>query len=243
MAKKILFCSDKGGVGVTSFCMGVGVALAQTGERVLLVDGDNISANLHTVLACDDLCVYTAADYQKGACRAKQIVLEHPKHGNLHLFSTLNCFDTQTIARAVREVEALFDFILCDDVCPELCDEATVVTLPYASALKSADATLSRVKDGKFSAVGLAVNAMNGGLVFDGELLTPQEIAALLDVKLRAVIPEDLCLPLGKMKRGTMNAYALAAQNYAGKSDKVFNATQAFAGLNGYMRRKLRSAV
>ena len=40
MAKKIYMTSLKGGTGVTTCCVGLGLALAGIGERTLVVDGD-----------------------------------------------------------------------------------------------------------------------------------------------------------------------------------------------------------
>ena len=40
MAKKIYMTNLKGGAGVTTCCVGLGIALANAGERTLIVDGD-----------------------------------------------------------------------------------------------------------------------------------------------------------------------------------------------------------
>ncbi len=243
MAKKILFFSFKGGVGVTTFCAGLGAALASRGERVLLADGDFRCGAALTVCGCDGMQVYTAADAERGACRAKQTLLQHPKERNLFILPMLGSKDGASAASLIGEVEQLFDYVLCDRTAAEICDDAAVITEPYAPSVKSADAALAYLKDGGFSSVGLVVNKMNGGLVFDGESLTPQEIASLLRAKLRAAIPEDLSLPLGKHKKSTAAAFAAAADNFAGKTDKIYSVIKPYYGVNGFLKRKMRSGL
>lgn len=76
MATKIYLTSFKGGTGVTSFCIGLGLALAELGERTLIVDGDTLSGGAILAGGLSNMQVYTLADYEKGACRAKQTLID-----------------------------------------------------------------------------------------------------------------------------------------------------------------------
>ncbi len=243
MAKKLLFFSFKGGVGVSTFCVRLGLALANMGERVLYVDGDSQSASGLSICGCDGLQVYTLADYEKCACRAKQVYVQHPTDRNFYVMPSLGCRDRNCAAKAISEVESLYDYVLCDSIAGDICDDAAVVTEPYTVSLRSADSALSYLKDKKFTSAALVVNKMNGGLVFDGEILTPQEISAYLHAKLRAVIPEDLSLCLGKIRKDTLKAFAYAAENFSGKSDKIHNVIKPYYGVNGYFKRKMRAQL
>ncbi len=243
MAKKILFISFKGGVGVTTFCYGLAAALAERGERTLIVDGDDRCGALLTISGCDGLQVYTLADVEKSACRSKQAILQHPRDRNVYIMPSLGCMDRSTADRAVNDVEQLFDFVLCDNIAGSVCPEAAVICEPYAPSIKSADYALNYLKDKNLSEVGLVVNKMNGGLVFDGDVMTPQEIASLLHVRLRAAIPEDLSLPLGKIKKPTREAFAAAADNFSGKNAAISNLIKPYYGVNGYFKRKMRNGL
>ena len=114
MAKKIYMTNLKGGTGVTTCCVGLGFALAEAGERTLIIDGDRDGACAMQIGGCANMQVYTLADYEKGACRAKQTLTSHPKAVNLSFISSLGLQDLSAAERAVEELDGLFDYILLD---------------------------------------------------------------------------------------------------------------------------------
>ena len=61
MAEKILLTSFKGGTGVTTYAVGLGLALASLGERTLIVDGDTRCGCAEITGDCRDRVVYTIA--------------------------------------------------------------------------------------------------------------------------------------------------------------------------------------
>lgn len=243
MAKKIYMTNFKGGVGVTTCCTGLGIALAEAGERTLIVDGDRISASGIQIGGCGNMQTYTLADYEKGACRAKQTIISHPKIFNLSYISSLGLEKTESAENAVEELDGLFDYILLDKICMKRCDEAIIVTEPYAPSVKSADCCKARLSDGGIKNIGLFVNKLNGGLILNGEVMTAQEISALLRLTLKAVIPEDLSLPLGKWKKSTMKVFKVAAEMIMGRKELILNVMRDYFGLNGYIKRKVRERL
>lgn len=243
MAQKIFMNAIKGGVGVSSCAVGLARALAAWGERVLLFDGDAKTASALGLAGVAGLNVYTLADAMNGACRVKQAIIQHPKLSNFYLLQTLGCNDEKFRERAVKDVEGLFDYIICDKAAKCACDRALVVTDPYPASVKGADICLNELKDSGIKNVGLIVNKVNGGLVFDGEIMTPQEIATLLRTPLIAVIPEDLTMPLGKIKKTTERAFKMATAALQGKSQKIPNVINNYIGLGGIIKRKMRSII
>jgi septum formation inhibitor-activating ATPase MinD len=243
MATKIFISSLKGGAGVTTCAVEISKALSNSGQRTLLFDGDSICASALAVAGLWGQHVYTLADAFKGGCRVKQAILQHPRYPHFYILPSLGCGDKQYAVSALKEIEGLFDYILCDKIALHGCDRAIVVTDPYAPSLKCADKQLAILKDGGFKDVGLIVNKINGGLVFDGEIMTPQEIASILHTPLTAVIPEDLTLPLDKCKKSTANAFKIAAENIAKKVQKGLNVTSAYVGLSGFVKRTMRNKI
>ncbi|MDE6585543.1 MAG: AAA family ATPase, partial [Clostridia bacterium] len=169
MAKKLLLTSLKGGTGVTTVAVGLGLALASAGERTLIVDGDTVTGCAEIAGECRDNVVYTLADYEKGACRAKQTLVAHPKCGNLLFMPSVNLTDSSIFSRAVGDVDGLFDYILCDKAAQDLCDGALIVTEPFTPSIKSADVCRSRLTDGGLNEIGLIVNRLSAAGILNGE--------------------------------------------------------------------------
>ena len=243
MARKIYMTNYKGGAGVSTCCTGLGIALASAGERTLVVDGDYLSGCGIQIGGCGNLQTYTLADFEKGACRAKQTIISHPKVLNLSYVSSLGLENPECAERAVEELDGLFDYILLDKISLKKCDEAIIVTEPFVPSLKAADRCKTRLSDSGIKNIGLFVNKLNGGHILNGDVMTAQEIAALLHLPLKAVIPEDLALPLGKWKKSTMKVFKIAAEMIMGRRELVLNVLKDYFGLNGYIKRKVREKL
>ena len=243
MATKIYVTSFKGGTGVTTFCVGLGLALAELGERTLIVDGDFKSGNALLTGGLKNMQVYTLADYEKGACRAKQTLLSHPQSANLCFMPSIGMKDLQTACRATAEVDGLFDYILLDKAAKEICNRAIIVTEPFLPSVKSADCCRSELADSGVKDIGLVINKVCGGQIISGEIMTAEEIAAVLHMPLTAVIPEDLLISVGRCKKNTARAFKIAAAAISGRKDGLCNALSGYGGLNGYFKRKMREKV
>lgn len=243
MARKILLTSFKGGTGVTTCCLGLGLAFAEAGERSLIVDGDRYSGNAMTMAGCGNMQVYTLEDYSNGACRAKQTLVRHPSAPNLNIMSALNLKDASAAERAVNDLDELFDYILCDRIAASVCEEALIVTEPFLPSIKSADCCRSALADGGIEKLSLIINKLNGGQILNGDTMTAQEIAAILHLELKAVIPEDLTLSSGKCKTATKRAFSLAADCIAGRRGDVCDVLKGYTNPAGYFKRKMREMI
>ena len=243
MADKIYIAAAKGGAGATTATAGLGFALADAGERTLILDGDGLCASLLAVCKCERLHLFTVADYAKGMCRAKQAIVQHPKYKNLYIMPTLGYTNGGAIERAIGEVDGLFDYILCDGAGRRACDRAVIVTEPYALSVRGADAVAGRLKDDGMCVSGIIVNKVNGGLVVSKQTGSAEEIAGVLKEELIAIIPEDLMLPLGVWRRPLIKYFRTAAQRIVGKEVRLLRPEDDYMGAGGYLRRKLRERI
>lgn len=243
MAEKIYFGSLKGGTGVTTVCVGLGLALADMGERTLIVDGDVFTACAMTVAGLGDYQVYTLADYEKSACRAKQTAFTHPKAQNLSIMPSLGLKDLSVIKKAVGEVEGLYDYVLLDKTAADFCDKAVVVTEPYLPSVKAADVFSARLSDGGVKDVWAIVNKVNGGQVTAGEVLSAQQTAKIIHTKLLAQIPEDNTISIGRWRQTTVAAFKTAAGAISGKNSDMYDVLKGYSGFNGFIKRKLREKI
>lgn len=243
MSDVIYISSARGGAGATTCAVMLGLALSAEGERTLVIDGDSICANGLEICKLQGMNVYTLADVEEGACRVKQAILQHPSSPNLYILPTLGCKSHEIAATAVKECEPLFDRIICDGTAQSACKRAVLVSDPYSSSINSAKRRGAQLKDGGFNDVSLIANKVNGGLVFDGSILTPQEFASMVRLPLLGVIPEDLNLPLNKVLPSTKKAFSMTAAAVMGKSNKTFGVVKPYLGVTGALKRRLRSRV
>jgi hypothetical protein len=151
--------------------------------------------------------------------------------------------DEKFCEQAIAEVEGLFDYIICDKIALKICDRAIVVCDPYQLSLRCCDRELAKLADSGVKNIQLLLNKVNGGLVFDGEIMTPQEIATILHTPLLGIVPEDLTLPLGKCRDETRRAFKIVAENLSGKSQKTLSVIKPYLGMGGLIKRKLRNRI
>lgn len=243
MAEKIYFTSLKGGTGVTTVCVGLGLALAEAGEKTLILDGDRASAGAMIVAGMGNMQTYTLADYERAACRAKQAAIAHPKADRLHIMPALGLKDKTYAAKAVEELESLYDYILLDRAAGAVCDRAVIVSEPFLPSVKSADCCKSSLADGGIKKISLILNKVNGGQVLCGEIYSPEQVGNILRLDICGVIPEDNTLPVGKWKRRTVEAFKCVAAGICGKNVGTYDVLRGYTGLNGAIKRKLRARI
>jgi septum site-determining protein MinD len=235
--------SLKGGAGVTFCTVNLGIAFAEMGKKVLILDGDRECASSLVAADCANRQVYTLGDYQRGSCRAKQTIVCHKNYVNLSLMSSVGLSDESYAERAIDEVEGLYDVVISDKLAPKKFDTAIVVTEPFVLSIKCADKTRANLQDSGYKSIFLIVNKLCGGQIVEGKIITAEEIASILRLSLLGVIPEDLTAPLGAISKGTKKAFSLAAQRLEGKDCGVYNVVKPYFGLHGYVKRKARKIV
>lgn len=243
MTEVIYIDGAKGGSGATTCAVRLALALSGLGERTLVIDGDDECADGLEVCGLQGMNVYTLADAESGECRVKQAILQHPASPNMYVLPTLGLKDRKFADAAAEECSKLFDVIICDRTGIGACRRAVVVSDPYSTSVAHAQMRGAKLKDGGFASVELIVNKVNGGLVFDGAVLTPQEFASVVRLPLLGVIPEDLTLPLGKIRKSTERAFGMTAAAVLGRSKKTYGTVKPYVGVTGYFKRKLRAHV
>ena len=191
MGRKIVVTSGKGGVGKTTLTASLGIAIAETGKKVVLVDADIGLNNLDVVLAVENKVVYDVLDVISGKCRLKQALIQDVDNPTLYVLPSAKIQDSPLITacsfRNVVDALALnFDFVIID--CPAGIDngfhravsaatEAIVVTTPHISAVRDADKVLSILSGYCLMSVGLVVNRVRGDMVSKGEMMSAGDSA------------------------------------------------------------------
>lgn len=210
MGKVIAVVSGKGGAGKTAVTANLGAALALRGKKTLLIDMSIGLRSLDMALGLDSEIVYDLTDVAEGCCELAKAVVKHRTQPGLYLLPASQTKDegsvTATQLRCLTEKAAPdYDFVLID--CPPgiggpfraaaaASDEAIVVVLPEAAALRDADRTLGLLEKEEIGGVRLVINRLRPSLTRRGLMPGVEDIVSGLSVDLLGVAPEDEALAI-----------------------------------------------
>lgn len=260
MLRKIVITSGKGGVGKTTVVSNLGLQLAKSGMRVVLIDCDFGLNNLDVVSSIEDKVVFDLIDVLNGRCRAKQALIQSSLNGNLFVMPCTHSLSNieltgQNLKLALESIENLFDYMIFD--CPagidlgfhravSCADEGIVVVTPSLSSVRDADKVISILKTYKLSSIKCVVNRMRGDLVLSGEMYSSMDIENTLNVRVVGVIPEDDKLFDGIVdipNSGANKAFKILASNIRKNEDKTYDYIKKYTGFWGSIRKELKKRL
>lgn len=254
--------SGKGGVGKTTVCAALGLALARKRRRTLLVDADFGLNNLDVALGLETRVVYDIHDVVEGRCGLTAALTGDDRHPDLKLLPSVrtDCdrLTRNALASILARLDDDFDFVLID--CPAgidegfhravcVADEALVVTTPHPGAIRDADKVLTLLGTYPLHAVGVVVNRVRGDLVMDGRSLSAGEIAEVLGHPAMAYVPEDDAVAVCGLTGAEIpyapstRAIAMLADNLTEGGRKLFDCTDGYRGVFGRLKLYLRRQV
>src|SRR3954452_18479208 len=119
MAKVLVVTSGKGGVGKTTSTAALGAALAQNGEKVVVVDFDVGLRNLDLVMGAERRVVYDLVNVVQGEAKLPQALIRDKRIDTLSLLPASQTRDKDAlteegVGRVVDELRERFDWIVCD---------------------------------------------------------------------------------------------------------------------------------
>ena len=153
MSKVIVVTSGKGGVGKTTSTASIGAALAQSGQRVCVVDFDVGLRNLDLVLGAERRVVYDFINVAQGDAKLTQALIRDKRVDTLHLLAASQTRDkdalsSEGVERVIGELRMSFDWVICDSpagiergalLAMRFADQAIVVTNPEISSVRDSD--------------------------------------------------------------------------------------------------------
>ncbi len=199
----IVITSGKGGVGKTTTTANVGVALASTGARVVLIDADVGLRNLDIVLGLEARVRHHVLDVLEGNAELDDALVSDKRVATLKLLAASQTrekddVDTAAFKDLVDRLRERFDYVLID--CPagiEMgfqnaivgADEAIIVCTPEVSAVRDADRVVQLLGDRVKTK--LIVNRLRPSLVKRGKMLSVDDVNAILRLPLLGVIADE----------------------------------------------------
>src|ERR1700742_781508 len=119
MAKVLVVTSGKGGVGKTTTTAALGAALAQLGEKVVVVDFDVGLRNLDLVMGAERRVVYDLINVVQGVAKLTQALIRDKRVETLALLPASQTRDKDAltdegVAKVIEQLREKFDWVICD---------------------------------------------------------------------------------------------------------------------------------
>ncbi len=153
MAEVLVVTSGKGGVGKTTSTASLGVALAQAGQKVVIVDFDVGLRNLDLIMGAERRVVFDLINVVQGDAKLAQALIRDKRVETLSLLAASQTRDKDALSeegvqRVVGELREKFDWVICDSpagiekgaaLAMQFADRAIVVTNPEVSSVRDSD--------------------------------------------------------------------------------------------------------
>jgi septum site-determining protein MinD len=212
MSKVIVVTSGKGGVGKTTSTASIGAALAQSGQRVCVVDFDVGLRNLDLVLGAERRVVYDFINVAQGDAKLTQALIRDKRVETLHLLAASQTRDkdalsSEGVERVISELRMSFDWVICDSpagiergalLAMRFADQAIVVTNPEISSVRDSDRIIGlldsktqRAERGERIDKQLLLTRFDPARSNRGEMLSIEDVLDILSIPLLGVIPES----------------------------------------------------
>lgn len=205
MSRIIVITSGKGGVGKTTCTANLGMALAQLGRKVVLVDADFGLRNLDLLLGLENRIVYTAVEYLAGDCRLDQALVRDKRQPRLALMPaaqnrTKEAVTPEQMQKVVLELAKRHDYILIDSPAGiemgfrnaiAAAKEAIIVTTPEIAAVRDADRVVGLLEAEGVRRIRLVVNRLRPDMVQANDMMSVEDVQDILSVPLLGILPDD----------------------------------------------------
>ena len=201
----ILFTSCKGGVGKSTVCANLAMAVARRGRRVLLIDCDFGNRCLDLITGMSDDVIYDISDIAFGRIPMERAILRDKRNANLFFIAAPYSFENRMNTFAFKSVvnrlvsTASYDFIFVDTpggigeplaFAAGVADTAYIIAEPTRAAIRAADRTSEFLMSKGVRRRRLIINKLSGRSVEKGK----DEAISIIDstsLRLLGIVPYD----------------------------------------------------
>jgi septum site-determining protein MinD len=212
MAKVLVVTSGKGGVGKTTTTAALGAALAQGGEKVVVVDFDVGLRNLDLVMGAERRVVFDLINVTQGVAKLSQALIRDKRLETLYLLPASQTRDKDAlteegVGRVIAQLREQFDWVVCDSpagiergatLAMRYADTAVIVTNPEVSSVRDSDRIIGmldskteRAENGQRIDKHLLVTRYDAARAARGEMLSIDDVLDILSTPLLGIIPES----------------------------------------------------
>jgi septum site-determining protein MinD len=204
--------SGKGGVGKTTTTAALGASLAQSGQKVVVVDFDVGLRNLDLVMGAERRVVFDLINVVQGVAKLSQALIRDKRLDNLWLLPASQTRDKDAltdegVGTIIEELRTKFDWIICDSpagiergatLAMRYADEAVIVTNPEVSSVRDSDRIIGmldsktvKAEKGEQVKKHILITRYDSARASRGEMLTIEDILEILATPLLGIIPES----------------------------------------------------
>ena len=232
MAKRIVVASGKGGVGKSTFTVGLAKALTALGNRVLIIDCDRLRS-IDLFLGVTSELVYDFGDVIKGNCEPETAIYESGSIGVVSCPLSYEGIDADKMRKLAEDYDCDYNYILFDApagidtglvLASAAAESAIVVSTPDLVCVRSACTAAREMEKLGVGQCRLVINRAHKKDITKGRLLNIDKVIDSTQVQLIGVVPEDSKLRLGSMggaiyKRGqeSYTAFSNIAKRICGQ--------------------------
>jgi septum site-determining protein MinD len=212
MAKVLVVTSGKGGVGKTTSTAALGAALAQSGQKVAVIDFDVGLRNLDLIMGAERRVVFDLINVIKGDAKLEQALIRDKRVETLSLLPASQTRDKDNLTdegveRVINGLREKFDWIICDSpagiergatLAMRHADVAVVVTNPEVSSIRDSDRIIGlldskteKAEKGEQVEKHLLLTRYDAARAARGEILKVEDVLDILSIPLLAIIPES----------------------------------------------------
>jgi septum site-determining protein MinD len=213
MGKVIVVTSGKGGVGKTTSTAALGAALAQNGERVVVVDFDVGLRNLDLVMGAERRVVYDLVNVIQGEAKQTQALIRDKRVETLYLLPASQTRDKENLTpegveKVIASLKNAFDWVICDSpagiergatLAMRHADVAIVVTNPEVSSVRDSDRIIGlldsktvKAENGEPMEKHLLLTRYDSARAERGDMLKVDDVLEILSIPLLGIIPESM---------------------------------------------------
>jgi len=213
MAKVLVVTSGKGGVGKTTSTAAMGAALAQAGQKVVVVDFDVGLRNLDLVMGAERRVVFDLINVVQGIAKLPQALIRDKRLDNLWLLPASQTKDKEAlteegVGRVIAELRNGFDWVLCDSpagiergatLAMRYADAAIIVTNPEVSSVRDSDRIIGmldsktvKAENGERVEKHILITRYDPARAARGDMLGIEDVLEILATPLLGIIPESM---------------------------------------------------
>ncbi|PHP66098.1 septum site-determining protein MinD [Zhengella mangrovi] len=247
MGKVIVVTSGKGGVGKTTSTAAIGAALAQKGDKVVVVDFDVGLRNLDLVMGAERRVVYDLINVIQGEAKLAQALIRDKRLQSLYLLPASQTRDKdkltpEGVEKVIASLKSAFDWIICDSpagiergatLAMRHADAAIVVTNPEVSSVRDSDRIIGlldsktvKAEAGERVEKHLLLNRYDPARAASGDMLNVDDVMEILSIPLLGVIPESANI----LRASNIGSPVTLCDSSSQTAQAYFNAARRLAG-------------